>query len=69
MPATRMTYRKLKKAYQRRWHHNIAISYTNKRTGKKAIKLSKKASAMLMEICLKRNVSGIYLITNNYGKG
>lgn len=63
-----MTYRKLRKAYCKRWHHYIAISYTNKRTGKKAMKLSKKASAILMRLCLNKNINGIELIMSN-GKG
>lgn len=57
-----MTYRKVRKAYCKKFGHYIKMTFSWKQTGKVNKKASKLASGRIMQYCLKHNKNGLDLL-------
>lgn len=57
-----MKYRKVKKAYCKKYFHIVRITFRNKKTGRINYKISKMESGNFMQKCLKHNKNGISVL-------
>lgn len=57
-----MKYRKVKKAYCKKYFHIVRITFKNKKTGRINYRVSKIVSGHFMQYCLKHNKNGMSVL-------